>query len=177
MKIIQTIFHMTSRNISNRCGCGTHPRIRSVFMRKDLLGIGLDMVLSGVPVFSSWAAGSTVTLHNHVPAVVARGQAKAHGQVAPDMTLNLSLGLPLRNREALSNLMAQIYDPTSANYGHYLTPEQLTEHFGPTEKDYRDVIEFARKNGLTVARTHANRMLLDRSEERRVGKEGRAQWV
>ena len=130
-------------------------------MRKDLLVIGLGMVLSGVTVFSSWAAGNTVTLHGHVPAVVARGQAKAHGQVAPDMTLNLSLGLPLRNREALSNLMAQIYDPTSPNYGHYLTPEQFTEHFGPTEKDYRDVIEFARKNGMTVARTHANRMLLD----------------
>ena len=130
-------------------------------MRKDLLAIGLGMVLSGITVLSSLAAGDTVTLRGHVPAVVSRGQVQAHGQVDPDATLNLSLGLPLRNRGALSNLLAQIYDPSSQNYKHYLTPEQFTEHFAPTEKDYRDVIEFARKNRLTVTRTAGNRMLLN----------------
>ena len=130
-------------------------------MRKDLLAIGLGMVLSGITVLSSLAAGDTVALRGHVPAVVSRGQVQSHGQVDPDATLNLSLGLPLRNRGALSNLLAQIYDPSSQNYKHYLTPEQFTEHFAPTEKDYRDVIEFARKNRLTVTRTAGNRMLLN----------------
>ena len=37
--------------------------------------------------------------------------------------LNLAIGLPLRNGEALTNLLRQIYDPASAQYHHYLTPE------------------------------------------------------
>jgi uncharacterized repeat protein (TIGR01451 family) len=129
-------------------------------MRKDLLAIGLGMVLSSVTVFSSLAADGTVTLRNHVPNVVAQGKAKAKGHLAGDTTLNLSLGLPLRNREALTNLLAQIYDPKSPNYGHYLTTQQFTDAFGPTEEDYRGVIEFARKNGLKVTQTYGNRMLL-----------------
>src|SRR5579862_4697427 len=49
--------------------------------------------------------------------------------------LNLAIGLPLRNREALNQVLRQIYDPTSPDYHHYLTPEQFTEQFGPTEQD------------------------------------------
>jgi uncharacterized repeat protein (TIGR01451 family) len=129
-------------------------------MRKDLLAIGLGMVLSGVTLFSSLAAGNPVTLHGHVPSVVAHGQARAIGHVDAEKTVNLSLGLPLRNRPSLTNLLNQIYDPASANYAHYLTPQQFTEHFGPTEKDYQAVIQFARKNGLKVTGTPGNRMLL-----------------
>ena len=129
-------------------------------MRKDLLAIGLGMVLSSVTVFSS-SAQNAVKLHGHVPAVVARGQSRAMSQVDDEKTVNLSIGLPLRNRTSLTNLLNQIYDPTSANYGHYLTPQQFTEHFAPSEQDYQAVIEFARKNGFKVTRTHANRMLVD----------------
>jgi hypothetical protein len=75
--------------------------------------------------------------------------------------LHLAIGLPLRNQEALTNLLQQIYDPTSTNYHHYLTPEQFTEAFGPTEQDYQAVIAFAKANGFTITETHPNRVLLD----------------
>jgi len=75
--------------------------------------------------------------------------------------LNLAIGLPLRNREALTNLLRQIYDPASPNYHHFLTPEQFTERFGPAEKDYQAVIAFAKAHGLKVTTTHPNRMLVD----------------
>jgi hypothetical protein len=130
-------------------------------MRKDLLAIGLGMFLSSVTVFSSSAAPGNVTLRGHVPAIVAQGRAQERGHLPGDTTVNLSLGLPLRNREALTNLLAQISDPKSPNYAHYLTPQQFTELFGPTEKDYQAVIDFARKNGFKVTKTHANRMLLN----------------
>jgi uncharacterized repeat protein (TIGR01451 family) len=156
-----TIFHMISGNDSGRSRFGAQPRTRSAFMRKDLLAIGLGMFLSGVTVFSSSAAPGDVTLRGHVPAVVAQGRAQARGHLPGDTTLNLSLGLPLRNREALTNLIAQVSDPKSPTYGHYLTPQQFTEFFSPTEKDYQDVIAFAAKSGLKVTKTHANRMLLN----------------
>src|SRR5262249_12287567 len=44
---------------------------------------------------------------------------------------------------------------------HYLTPEEFTERFGPTEADYQKVIDFARAHGFTVTETHSDRMLLN----------------
>ncbi len=104
-------------------------------------------------------AAERQVLHGHVPAVVAR--LSAVGSLPGTNRLNLAIGLPLRNQEALTNLLRQIYDPASPNYRHYLTPEQFTEQFGPTEKDYQAVISFAKANGLTVTATHPNRMLVD----------------
>ena len=54
--------------------------------------------------------------------------------------MKLAIGLPLRNQEALTNLLQQLYDPSSPNYRHYLTPEEFTAQFGPTEQDYQKVI-------------------------------------
>jgi subtilase family serine protease len=75
--------------------------------------------------------------------------------------LDLAIALPLRNQAALSILLAQIYDPASPHYRQYLTPEQFTERFGPTEEDYAAVVAFAKANALTVSATHPNRVLLD----------------
>ena len=134
------------------------PRILTACMRKILLTIGLGLTLSGVATFSSHAAGM-VTLHGHVPAVVSQLQAK--GLLSATANLDLAIGLPLRNHEALANLLQQIYDPTSTNYHRYLTPEEFTAQFGPTEQDYQAVIDFAKANGLVVVGTYSNRMLLD----------------
>ena len=98
-------------------------------------------------------------LHGRVPAAVANVQPM--GLLAGTNRLNLAIGLPLRNQEALTNLLRQIYDPAGPNYHHFLTQEQFTDRFGPTEKDYRAVIAFAKANGLTVTGTHPNRMLVD----------------
>ena len=75
--------------------------------------------------------------------------------------LNLAIGLPLRDPEALTSLLQQIYNPASPNYRHYLTPEEFTERFGPTEKDYQAVIAFAKASGFKVTAKHPNRMLVD----------------
>ena len=75
--------------------------------------------------------------------------------------LNLAIGLPLQNQQELQTLLKQIYDPASPDYRHYLTPEQFTQRFGPSEKDYQAVMDFAKARGLTVTATHPNRMILD----------------
>lgn len=107
------------------------------------------------------AAQEMKTLHGHIPAVILQFHLKPIGQLPEDTTLNLAIGLPLRNTEALSNLLEQMYDPASPNYHHYLTPEQFTEQFGPTEEDYQKVIDFAKARGLVIIGQHPNRMLLD----------------
>ena len=129
-------------------------------MRKTLLTIGLGLALSGVTTFFSPAANAgPVMWHGHVPAVVSGLQPQ--GRLSATKDLNLAIGLPLRNAETLANLLQQLYDPASPNFHHYLTPEQFTAQFAPTEQDYQAVIDFARASGLTVTGTHSNRTLVD----------------
>jgi uncharacterized repeat protein (TIGR01451 family) len=106
-------------------------------------------------------AAETQVLHGHVPRAVAAFKLPAIGQLPRTNRLNLAIGLPLRNQQALSQLLTQIYDPTSPNYRHYLTPKQFTEMFGPAPHDYQALIEFAKANGFQVIATHPNRILLD----------------
>ena len=98
-------------------------------------------------------------LSGHVPAVVAH--LKAAGRLEADRQLILAVGLPLRNKEGLTNLLQRIYDPSSPDYRHYLTPAQFAETFGPTKEDYQAVMAFAVSNGLSVTMTYSNRTLFD----------------
>jgi subtilase family serine protease len=75
--------------------------------------------------------------------------------------LQLAIGLPLRHPDILTNLLHQLYDPTSPNFHQYLAPAQFTEQFGPTEADYQRVKDYAAANHLEVVGTYGNRALVD----------------
>ncbi len=124
---------------------------------------GFGSLLAAVIALAAQGAtaqqGQRQYLHGHVPRQAAHLQPT--GRLSSSARLNLAIGLPLRNREALTSLLQQVYDPASPLYHQYLTPEQFAERFGPTEQDYEAVIAFARANGLAVSGTHPNRVLLD----------------
>jgi hypothetical protein len=137
---------------------------------KLLSGVNLKRVLSLTKtifaIFTAFAVSSGNTsaapgrqLSGHVPGVVAK--LKASSRLSGETRLNLAIGLPLRNQEALNALMQALYDPSSPQYRHYLTPDQFTEQFGPTVEDYQAVVNFAAANGFTVTATHSDRMLLE----------------
>ena len=98
-------------------------------------------------------------LRGHVPEMVAKLQ--PIGRPAASKRLDLTLGLPLRNQAALNRLLEDIYGPASGTFRHYLSSPEFAERFGPTEKDYQTLIDFARANGFTVVATHPNRTILD----------------
>jgi hypothetical protein len=100
-------------------------------------------------------------LHGHVPPAIARFHLQPMSRLPATNRLNLAIGLPLRNQDALNKLLAEIYDPASTNYHRYLTPEQFVAQFGPAEQDYQSLINFAKTNGLMVTATYPNRLLLD----------------
>ena len=112
--------------------------------------------------FTSRAQGAgKQMLHGHVPPAIGRLHLQPTNRLPATNQMNLAIGLPLRNQAALDKLLAEIYDPASTNYHRYLTPEQFTAQFGPTEQDYQSLITFAKTNGLTVTATYPNRALLD----------------
>jgi len=89
------------------------------------------------------------TLRGHVPA--ATPQSQSVGSLPGTNRLELAIGLPLRNREVLTNLFRQLYNPASGGFRHYLTPEQFTQVFGPTEPEYQSVVAFANIYGSFLA--------------------------
>ncbi len=93
----------------------------------------------------------TQLVKGHVPPGAAN--LTALGRLEAGRELKLAIGLPLRNKEGLTNLLQRIYDPASSDYHHFLTPAQFAEKFGPTEEDYRAVTEFAKANGLRDSNT------------------------
>ena len=110
--------------------------------------------------FAAFSQSSTLQpLQGHVPPAVT--QLKASGRLDSARELKLAIGLPLRNKDALTNLLSRMYDRTSPDYHHFLTPKQFAESFGPTEQDYQAVKAFAIKSGFRVTATHPNRTLLD----------------
>ncbi|MFZ1081628.1 MAG: S53 family peptidase, partial [Candidatus Kryptoniota bacterium] len=99
-------------------------------------------------------------MHGHVSASSVKHW-EFVGALPDTAILNLQIGLALRNEVTLDSLMQGIYDPTSPTYHRYLTPEQFTEMFGPTEQDYQTVIDFMQARGLRVIGTYPNRVVID----------------
>jgi subtilase family serine protease len=75
--------------------------------------------------------------------------------------VSLALGLPVRNRPGLEQLIRDLYDPASPLFHHYLSAEVFAQRFGPTEEQYQALVQFARSNDLSVIGTHPNRLILD----------------
>jgi subtilase family serine protease len=106
-------------------------------------------------------AQSQSLLTRHVRDVTLNGRARSVGRLAPTETMRLSLVLPLRNPLALENFLQELYDPSSRSYRRYLTVEEFTAKYGPSQEDYDTVIRFAEANGLTVVGTSRNRVNVD----------------
>jgi len=100
------------------------------------------------------------TLHHHLRPAVASQKAAAVGTLPPDQQLNFSIVLPLRNPKELAGLLERLYDPTSADFRHFLSVAQFTAAYGPSSDDYQAVVSFARANGFTVTGAPANRLVV-----------------
>jgi subtilase family serine protease len=125
------------------------------------LALAAAVAVSALPFAVCAQNAGKQLLHDPVPPAIARLHLQPVRPLPATNRLDLAIGLPLRNQEELTRLLAEIYDPASTNYQHYLTPEQFAARFGPTEQDYQSLINFARTNGLTVTATYPNRALLD----------------
>jgi hypothetical protein len=109
-----------------------------------------------------FAHGQTQSsLTRHTRDAVQGGQARKVGRLSPTQTMRLVLVLPLRNQAALEEFLKDLYDPSSVSYRQYLTVEEFTARYGPSQEDYDALIRFAEANGLTVVATSRNRRNVD----------------
>jgi hypothetical protein len=63
--------------------------------------------------------------------------------------------------QALDALIAQLHDPQSPSYHHWLSPSQLGAQFGPASSDVATVTNWLRQYGFTINSIAANGMTID----------------
>jgi hypothetical protein len=103
--------------------------------------------------------GGTQLLSGHAP--VGIDNLRMVAPLPSSTRLTLGIALPLTNRAALENLIAELGNPGSPQFRRYLTPAQFGDSFGASQSDYRRLISFVQSSGLSVTRSYAGRNMLE----------------
>jgi kumamolisin len=106
--------------------------------------VGLLAVPVARPAF---AAAQDVTMAGDA-------QAAKHGSLVArangNQKMSVTISLKLRNADQLDAFIADLYNPASPNYKHFLTPEQFAAKFGPSSAEIDQVKRFVESHGLHV---------------------------
>ncbi|SEC18397.1 S53 family peptidase [Terriglobus roseus] len=97
------------------------------------------------------AATLTTTLY-------AADKAVDNGRVSASQNVSFNVYLPLQNRSALDAQIASLHDSSSAQYHHWLTPEQFAAKFAPSAAQIAAVQQQLASHGLTVTAAGPQRL-------------------
>lgn len=118
------------------------------------------LMLLGVSTATAQSSAQSALPTIHTRPAVTGGQALPVGPVPGTSRLPLTIGLPLRDPAGLQALLQNLYTPGGAGYRHFLSVQEFTDRFGPTQADYDKVVAFAAANKLTVLGTSTNRQIV-----------------
>lgn len=119
-------------------------------------GIFSTTRIGGLSVAVAMAFGASATANaaqiytHHVREAVHSNVAQQASRLAADKLMSLDVVLPVRDEAGLDTFVAEVTDPSNANYQHYLTPQEFTARFGPTQNDYDTVVQYLTRYGFTV---------------------------
>ncbi len=106
-------------------------------------------VIAVLGIAAAVCEAQSVRTH-HVRDAVRSGLAQATGRLPSNQVLQLDLVLQLSDQAGLDSFLKDLYDPTSPSYRQFLTPQQFTARFGPSQSDYDTLVRFARTYGFQI---------------------------
>jgi subtilase family serine protease len=122
-------------------------------LRKTLLAMALPAAAI-LATSSAFAATNDVFGRIAAPAGVSQS-------AMPDQTpMYVTLSLPLRDAAGAARFGAEVSDPDSPTYGHYLTPQQFGQRFGADKGHYEALRKWAESNGLKVGERTSSRTVV-----------------
>ncbi|MEY9847861.1 protease pro-enzyme activation domain-containing protein [Streptacidiphilus sp. MAP5-3] len=80
------------------------------------------------------------------------------GAVASSTRLNVTVSLAMRDQAGLRAFLAQVTDPHSAQYKHYLTVSQFAARYGAGQATVNEVTGYLKSQGLHVGQIAANHL-------------------
>ena len=105
------------------------------------------------------ATSSTVQLNAQTVPLVR--QAQVLQAVDTSQQVQLSIGMQLRSNTDIDSFLSALYDPQSPQYHHYLTPDQFTQQFAPTDDQVQQVTNYLQGQGLTITNIAPNNLIID----------------
>ena len=89
-------------------------------------------------------------LTRHVRDIVVNGQAPLVGHLPANQVLQFDIVMQLRDRAGLQSFIREQYDPSSPHFHKFLTPQEVTERYGPSQEDWDALVAFAKANGFQI---------------------------
>jgi len=108
------------------------------------------LALIALAPFAPIQSNAQYVATHHLRQQVSNGKLQPVGHLPAEQILKLDLVLPLRDLAALEGFVEQVNDPASSSYRQYLTVPEFTARFGPSQRDYDAVVQFATSHGLAV---------------------------
>ena len=116
-------------------------------IRKSSLPLLILVALLSV---ASFASQTQSLMTRHMREAVVTGEAQSVGRLPATQTMRFDIVLALRHQPELDNFLQELYDPSSSSYRHFLTPQEFTARFGPSQEEYDAVLGFAGASGFKV---------------------------
>jgi kumamolisin len=91
---------------------------------------------------------------NTVPALAHSARTS---DVAASKKITAALSLKLHNEAALTKFLADVQNPKSASYRHFLKPAQFNAAFGPTQADVDKAVAYLKLSGVNDIKVSGNR--------------------
>jgi subtilase family serine protease len=79
----------------------------------------------------------------------------------PQQHILMMLRRSVAKQEALQQFSARQYDPRSADFHHWLTPQEFGEKFGPSPPDVNQVTHWLKQNGFKINSVPAGGLFVD----------------
>jgi hypothetical protein len=156
----RAIFHVLARRYSR----GTWMfRIKPLIL---LVAIGLVFLTASLGQPSQYyeSPADMVRLPGHVlPALAQAKRLKPDaGTVAAEARQPLILTIVLKRSDqaGFDRYLHDVYDPHSPVFQHFLTPEQVSDRFGPSRTAYEAVLNYLQENGFKLSEGSTNRLTL-----------------
>jgi kumamolisin len=81
--------------------------------------------------------------------------------VAPDsFPLHIVVGLALRNKAALETFLADVSNPASPNFQHFLSQDEFNARYAPTPEQEQRVVDWLTASGFEVTDRFPNRLIV-----------------
>lgn len=120
------------------------------------LVIGMQCALAAAPAHSAdataWSATRTVTPYT--------GNAKFNGYAADQEPVSITVTLKLRNQDVLDSYLSELFHPGSPSYHQFLSNQDSTALFAPTQQQAQAVADYLSQQGFTNVQIAANRLLV-----------------
>lgn len=78
-----------------------------------------------------------------------------------NLLINITVGFKMKDQSGFDTLLKSLYDPSSPNYKHFLTNQEITDRYGPTQEGYDAVISYMESYGFTTTMKFPNRLIAD----------------